>query len=391
MDIVGIGIMCGECSLISCSKEISRQPVCRQSNPNPKHALVILFSHKIKALSIPEVAVVILNYNGRKHLENFLPSVMASTYGNLRIIVADNASTDDSVVFLKENFPTVELLTHPVNEGFAGGYNWALKKVRSDYYVLLNSDVSVTEGWIEPVIALMETDQVIAACQPKILSYHHPALFEYAGGAGGWIDKFGYPFSRGRIFDVCEEDTHQYETIEPVFWASGASLFIRAAVYHEMGGLDASFFAHQEEIDLCWRMQLAGYQIMSCPSSVVYHVGAGTLPRGGRKVFLNFRNNLMMLCKNLTWREKIRVLPIRFGLDAISAWKGLLTGDADFFKAIFLAHMAVIRYFFSNRYIPQNPAKPLKLLDGVYNGSVVWQYFVRQHNRFQEIIQKKTG
>lgn len=316
---------------------------------------------------------------------------MASTYGNLRIIVADNASTDDSLVLLEKKFSSIEILTHPVNEGFAGGYNWALQKIQSDYYVLLNSDVSVSPGWIEPIIALMESDAGIAACQPKLLSYHHPDLFEYAGAAGGWIDQLGYPFSRGRIFDVCEKDLHQYETVEPIFWASGASLFIKSAVFHEMGGLDANFFAHQEEIDLCWRMHLAGYRIMACPQSVVYHVGAGTLPRGGRKVFLNFRNNLMMLCKNLPLQELCWKLPLRFGLDAISAWKGLLTGDFDFFKAIFQAHIAVIRYLFSKKYTRSLAVRPLKELEGVYSGSVVWQYFIKQHNHFQEIIRKKTG
>lgn len=333
---------------------------------------------------------MILNYNGKKHLENFLPSVIASTYGNLRVIVADNASTDDSVVYVRENFSSVEILTHPTNEGFAGGYNWALKEVSADYYVLLNSDVSVTPGWIEPVITIMEEDHLVAACQPKLLSYHQPKLFEYAGAAGGWIDKLGYPFSRGRIFDVCETDDHQYDMAQPIFWASGAAMFIRAIVFHEMGGFDASFFAHQEEIDLCWRMQLAGYRIMACPSSVVYHVGAGTLPRGGRKVYLNFRNNLFMLCKNLPWHEKLWKIPMRFGLDAISAWKGLLSGDANFFIAIFQAHMAVLKRLFRVHIKQSYRLKPLSLLDGVYGGSVVWQYFIKQHTRFQEIIRKKA-
>ncbi|MCW3119449.1 MAG: glycosyltransferase family 2 protein, partial [Chitinophagaceae bacterium] len=340
-------------------------------------------------LPSPEVAVVILNYNGRKHLENFLPSVIASTYTNLRIIVADNASVDDSVAFVNEHFPSVEILTHPQNEGFAGGYNWALNEVESEYYVLLNSDVSVTPGWIEPVIAVMEADHKVAACQPKLLSYHQPDLFEYAGAAGGWIDHLGYPFSRGRIFDVCEKDEHQYNETQPVFWASGAAMFVRARVYHALGGLDASFFAHQEEIDLCWRMQLAGYRIMSCPQSVVYHVGAGTLPRGGRKVYLNFRNNLVMLCKNLPWYEKIWKIPLRLGLDAVSAWKGLLGGDKDFFIAIYQAHIAVVKWSIKRPYRRSHPRKPLCDLQGVYHGSVVWQYFIRQHTGFQEIIQKK--
>ena len=322
-------------------------------------------------------------------MENFLPSVMASTYANLRIVVADNASTDDSVAFVQENYPLIELITHPVNEGFAGGYNWALKRVQSDYYVLLNSDVSVTPGWIEPVIQLMENDHTVAACQPKLLSFHQPVFFEYAGAAGGWIDSLGYPFSRGRVFDVCEKDTHQYEEASPIFWASGAAMFVRAPVYHELGGLDASFFAHQEEIDLCWRMQLAGYRIIACPQSVVYHVGAGTLPRGGRKVYLNFRNNLLMLCKNLPWQQKLWKIPLRFGLDAISAWKGLLTGDAYFFTAIMQAHFAVIKRLIRRYNKRPHPRKPIQQLDGVYHGSVVWQYFIKHHTHFQEIIQKK--
>jgi GT2 family glycosyltransferase len=356
------------------------------SSPIPPQPL---FSQKFIHLSLPVVAVVILNYNGRNHLENFLPSVIASTYGNLRIIVADNASTDDSLSFVRSHFPSVEVITHPTNEGFAGGYNWALKEVQSDYYVLLNSDVSVTPGWIEPVIAIMENDPHVAACQPKILSYHNPQLFEYAGAGGGWIDTLGYPFSRGRVFDVCENDLHQYDKAIPVFWASGASMFVRSNVYHEMGGLDASFFAHQEEIDLCWRMQLAGHRIMACPQSVVYHVGAGTLPRGGRKVYLNFRNNLLMLCKNLPLHEKIWKLPLRIALDAISGWKGLLSGDIYFFTAIFRAHLSVMRRSLSARTHPVYPLKPLRELEGVYKGSVVWQYFIKHHTRFREIIEKK--
>lgn len=341
-------------------------------------------------MSVPLVAIVILNYNGRNHLETFLPSVLASTYANKRVIVADNASTDDSMDFVRTRYPSVECLYNLTNEGFAGGYNWALKLVEADYYVLLNSDVSVTPNWIEPVITLMEADQNIAACQPKLLSYHQPALFEYAGAAGGWIDSLGYPFSRGRVFDVCEKDEGQYDDPQRVFWASGAAMFVRAKQYHEMGGLDGSFFAHQEEIDLCWRLQLAGYTIMSCPHSVVYHVGGGTLPRGGRKVFLNFRNNLLMLGKNLPWSEKIWKLPLRFTLDGISAWKGLFTGDTAFFKAIVKAHWAVVGIWFGGKKEKNRlPSKPMKQLGGVYSGTIVWNYFVKKQTRFQEIIGRK--
>ncbi len=338
---------------------------------------------------LPSVAVVILNYNGREHLKNFLPSVLASDYGNLRIIVADNASTDDSLAVIRHLFPSVEILEHGYNEGFAGGYNWALKRVEADYYVLLNSDVSVTPGWVTPVIALMETDTVIAACQPKLLSYAHPTLFEYAGAAGGWIDAFGYPFSRGRIFDVCEADEGQYESSAHVFWASGAAMFVRAPVFHQMGGFDASFFAHQEEIDLCWRMQLAGYRIMACPQSVVYHVGAGTLPRGGRKVYLNFRNNLLMMGKNMPLEEKIWKIPVRIGLDAISGWKGLLSGDHRFFLAIGRAHLSVARRWIARRSTAQYPLRTLVSLEGVYKGLVIWDYFIRRRDKFREIVAKK--
>jgi GT2 family glycosyltransferase len=342
------------------------------------------------SLSLPSVAIVILNYNGRNYLETFLPAVLASTYTNKRVVVADNASTDDSMAFVKNNYPSVECLYNLTNEGFAGGYNWALKLVQADYYVLLNSDVSVTPGWIDPIIALMEGDKTIAACQPKLLSYHQPELFEYAGAAGGWIDSLGYPFSRGRVFDVCEKDEGQYNDPQPVFWASGAAMFVRANVYHELGGLDGSFFAHQEEIDLCWRMQLAGYRIMSCPQSVVYHVGAGTLPRGGRKVFLNFRNNLLMLGKNLHWREKLWKLPLRFTLDGVSAWKGLFTGDTAFFKAIVKAHWAVVGIWWKGGgQKKQFRAKSMKQLEGVYLGTIVWKYFVKKQTRFQEIIGRK--
>jgi len=316
--------------------------------------------------------------------------VLASTYPNTSVIVADNASTDGSMELVKSSFPSVKCLYNLTNEGFAGGYNWALKHVNADYYVLLNSDVEVTPGWIEPIISLMETDPKIAACQPKLLSYHQPQLFEYAGAAGGWIDSLGYPFSRGRVFDVCETDEGQYNDPEPVFWASGAAMFVRASVYHEMGGLDDSFFAHQEEIDLCWRMQLAGYKIMSCPASVVYHVGGGTLPRGGRKVFLNFRNNLWMLSKNLPFTEKLWKLPLRFGLDAISAWKGLLTGDQAFFTAIMKAHIAVVGSWLTGKSEKHKlTKKPMKTLQGVYSGAIVWQYFINKRTRFQEIIRRK--
>ena len=343
-------------------------------------------------MSLPSVAVVILNYNGRNFLEKFLPSVIDSTYTNMKLVVADNASTDDSVLLLQNNFPSVDLLLLDKNYWFAEGYNRALAKVQADYYVLLNSDVEVTPGWLNPVIALMESDTTIAACQPKILSWYQKDFFEYAGAAGGWLDYLGYPFARGRVFETIEKDRQQFEDIQPIFWASGAAMFIRANLYHQCGGLDPYFFAHQEEVDLCWRLQLAGYQIMSCPSSVVYHVGGGTLPKGhSRKTFLNFRNNLVMLCKNLYWTEKLWKMPFRFALDAVFAWKCLLGGDAVSFIAVAKAHIAVICWWLGKRKHPSFSAKPMHQLQGVTNHSIVWAHFVQKKTLFAEIVEKKLG
>ena len=334
----------------------------------------------------PSVAIVILNYNGRNYLQQFLPSVLASTYQNKKIIVADNASTDDSIEILQQQFPQVDILMNKQNDGFAGGYNWALKLVEADYFVLLNSDVEVTPNWIEPIISLMQSDNNIAACQPKLLAYKYKTMFEYAGASGGFIDFLGYPFSRGRVFDVLEEDKSQYNNSTPIFWATGAAMFVKSQVFKDCNGFDERFFAHQEEIDLCWRMQLKGYKIYVCPASVVYHVGAGTLPRGGRKVFLNFRNNLWMLSKNLPVHEKIWKLPFRFLLDGISAWKGLLQGDSAFFSAIVKAHIAVVKSWILGKNNTSKNRKSFKQLQGVHNKSIVYKHFVKGIKSFDEVM-----
>jgi GT2 family glycosyltransferase len=339
----------------------------------------------------PTIAIVILNWNGRKYLEKFLPFVLASTYSNKEVIVADNASTDDSVSYLQQHYPEVRVIVLDRNYGFATGYNEALRQVKSDYYVLLNSDVEVEPGWIGPVLELMEKDPLIAACQPKIRMYANRELFEYAGGAGGWLDYLGYPFARGRVFDVCEKDEGQYDSAEPIFWASGSALFVRAALYHEMGGMDNYFFAHQEEIDLCWRLQLAGYTIYSCPLSVVYHIGGGTLPKGNeRKVFLNFRNNLIMMAKNLPPGQWAWKIPFRFLLDSVSAWKSLFAGEAIYFTAILEAHFAFIKWLLFNRKQSVFPAKRQGALRGWYTHSIVWQYFVAGKKTFSKIVKDKS-
>jgi GT2 family glycosyltransferase len=338
-------------------------------------------------LAQPSVAIVILNWNGKHHLEKFLPSVLATNYSNFEVIVADNASSDGSLEYLQQNFPTVRLIVLKENHGFARGYNEALKQVTADYYMLLNSDVEVHAGWLQPLVHVLATHGKAVACQPKILGYNDRHLFEYAGGAGGWVDLFGYPFARGRIFDICEEDKGQFDKTEEVFWASGAAMLIKSEVYHQLNGFDEYFFAHQEEIDLCWRIHLAGYRVFCCPEATIYHVGGGTLPRGNsKKTFLNFRNNQILLAKNLPWREKWWKIPFRLFLDQVSALKGLLSGDAGYFIAIFKAHLAYVNWFlFKQKRRPEHKRRKLGTLPGVYKGNVVWQHFALKKKYFRDI------
>lgn len=316
----------------------------------------------------------------------------------MKVIIADNASTDDSLPFLRLSYPGIRIIELPQNFGFAKGYNEALKQVQSDYYVLLNSDVEVSPSWIEPVIDLMENDPSIGACQPKLLQYHDRSSFEYAGAAGGWIDIFGYPFARGRIFDVCERDLGQYDTTTPVFWATGAAMFVRPALYHALGGLEEFFFAHQEEIDFCWRLQRAGYAVYCCPTSVVYHVGGGTLPKGNsEKVFLNFRNNLIMMARNLPVWEAVWKIGLRFVLDLLSAVKSLLGGEVRYFTAVLKAHAGFLKWLFtsygSGRPGPASVAlrsRGTSDLRGYWKGSIVWAHFIKGKKRFNEIVWGKS-
>jgi GT2 family glycosyltransferase len=333
---------------------------------------------------------VILNYNGRNYLEKFLPSVFASSYTNKKIVIADNCSSDDSVLYVANNFKAAEIILLDKNYGFAGGYNHALSKVKSDYYILLNSDVEVEAGWIEDMIALMQSDENIAACQPKILSYYNKNLFEHAGACGGWIDKLGYVFARGRIFNICEEDKGQYNKVEKIFWATGAALCIKAECFHEVGGFDRYFFAHMEEIDLCWRLQRKGYSIICCPSSVVYHVGGGTLPKtNSHKTFLNFRNNFIMLLKNLTFFEAVWKIPLRVLLDWMFAFKSLFQKDVQSFAAVFKAHAGVLKWIGIQYKYQKLPLKNIKKFTGVYKGSLIWAYFIQKKKHFSEIIEPK--
>ena len=337
--------------------------------------------------SMKKVAIVILNYNGKKFLEKFLPIVIENNSDFAEIIVADNKSTDDSVDFMKQNFPNIRLIVNDFNGGFATGYNVALRQVEADYYVLLNSDIEVTPNWIDPVIELMESDENIAACQPKILSYHDKTKFEYAGAAGGFIDKYGYPFCRGRMFQDLETDQGQYDDVKEIFWATGACMFVRASLYHELGGLDDDFFAHMEEIDLCWRLKNAGYKIMYCPDSKIYHIGGGTLPKSSaRKTYLNFRNNLSLLLKNLPKGKVFGTIFYRFFLDWIAAVKFLFDGSfADFF-AVTRAHASFLRQ------IPALRKKRKKLahnkVSQVYQKNIVFKYFLEKNRLYSDLNAK---
>ena len=324
-----------------------------------------------------KVAVVILNYNGEKFLRQFLPAVLQYSK-EAEIIVADNASTDKSVSVLQQEFPSVRVLTLPENYGFCGGYNRALAQIEADYYVLLNSDVEVTEHWLSPMIKLLEENPALAAVQPKIKSYHQKELFEYAGAAGGYLDSLGYPFCRGRLFDVLEEDKGQYNDVKEIFRATGACILVRADVYHQLHGLDEDFFAHMEEIDLCWRMKKLGYSVYYQGASTVYHVGGGTLSKlNPKKTFLNFRNGLYMIYKNFSFPELAVKLPLRLLLDWIAAFRFAVSGQFRHAVAIFQAHyffIGKLRNLTSKRRLLSHGKKENTI--GRYNGSILWDFFL---------------
>ncbi|HAQ20350.1 MAG TPA: dTDP-Rha--alpha-D-GlcNAc-pyrophosphate polyprenol alpha-3-L-rhamnosyltransferase [Prolixibacteraceae bacterium] len=337
----------------------------------------------------PKVAIVILNWNGAKLLQQFLPSVIEfSKNDSTAIIVADNGSTDHSLAVLSNEFPEIKILDLKQNYGFARGYNEALKQIDADYFVILNSDVEVTSGWLDSPIRLMENDPSIAAVQPKILSYHKKTHFEYAGAAGGFIDRFGYPFCRGRIFNVVEADTGQYDMSTEIFWATGACMFVRATPFRAAGGFDADFWAHMEEIDLCWRLKNRGCQIVYTPESSVYHLGGGTLAYDSpQKLFLNFRNNLWLLYKNLPEGKLFYILFIRMILDAVAAFKLLSEFNLNGIRSVLKAH-----YYFwvslpalhHKRKLIRNDI-PFIQTTSKFHRSIVFQFYIRKRKRFGEI------
>jgi GT2 family glycosyltransferase len=337
--------------------------------------------------NIPKVAIVILNWNGLKHLSQFLPSVMATEWPNLEIIVGDNASSDGSVKFLQSTFPSIKIIQNDDNYGFTGGYNRVLKQVEADYYILLNSDIEVTPNWIKPVIDMMEADALIAAAAPKIKAFHQPTHFEHAGAAGGFIDSYGYPFCRGRIFYEVEEDKGQYNQSGEVFWASGAALFIKKKCWDESGGFDERFFAHMEEIDLCWRLKNMGYKVMYCAESEVFHVGGGTLDKENPfKTYLNFRNNLLLLKKNLPFGRSFFTISIRFVLDLLAITRFMGEGKRKDAWAISRAHQNFVRTMFhsdkSGIKVPKAHHSTLKCM---YKHNIVWDFFIKKKKAFTDL------
>lgn len=332
------------------------------------------------------VAIVILNWNGKGLLEKFLPSVIDTDFANLQIIVGDNASTDDSIAFISNNYPQVRIIKNDKNYGFAGGYNKILTKVEADYYVLLNSDVEVPKNWITPVIDLMQSDETIAVAQPKIKWQLHKEQFEYAGAAGGFIDFHAYPFCRGRIFDEVENDMHQYDTNIDIFWASGAAFFIKSKAWQQVGGFDADLFAHMEEIDLCWRLKNLGYRIVCCTHAEVYHLGGGTLNANNPyKTYLNFRNNLIIMQKNLTLSDAYFRILIRFFLDFVAWFHFLLQGKPHFTLAISKAHIHFLKQINQTAKKRTTTQIPFLQHTGVYKNSIVYSFFVKKFKKFSQL------
>ncbi len=328
------------------------------------------------------VAVIILNWNGEKLLREFLPSVVKNTNLDLgRVVVVDNHSTDGSWICLEQEFPDVERVLFKDNFGFAGGYNRAIEMIEAEYVVLLNSDVEVAPGWLEPLVAALDQDERIAAVQPKILAYRDKNKFEYAGAAGGYIDYLGFPFCRGRVMDTTEQDYGQYDDEVDVFWATGASLCIRRDVYRVVGGLDEAFFAHMEEIDLCWRLKNGGYTLKVVPSSVVYHLGGGSLPMNHpRKLFLNYRNNLLMLHKNLCAKQRKKIFFARVLLDTMAGGLFLLKGQWSNTRSVIRAYKA----FREMRKAYPVPERSVSL-SGIYPRSIVLDYFLRGKKKFSDL------
>ncbi|MDR0205912.1 MAG: glycosyltransferase family 2 protein [Bacteroidales bacterium] len=328
-----------------------------------------------------KLAIVILNWNGEKFLSQFLPVILRFAPDYAEVIIADNASCDNSASFLKETYPSIRIIQNNENGGFSKGYNQALQQIEAKYYCLLNSDIEVTENWIEPVIDLLDNNSDVAVVQPKLLSYKNKEFFEYAGASGGFIDYLGYPFCRGRVFENLEKDNGQYNDTLEVFWATGATMFIRSNIFHKLNGLDEDFFAHMEEIDFCWRVKSLGFKIMVEPKSVIYHIGGGTLPKNSSiKTYLNFRNNLFLLIKNLPKNNLLPVFLARFVLDHIAALFFLVQGHWRDTWAVYRAQLSFLRQFNKMKQ-KRNNVNPL-VYKQTYQKSIVFNRYFKNKTKF---------
>jgi len=345
-----------------------------------------------------QIAVVILNFNGLKHLQNFFGGVWEHSRHQARVILADNASEDGSVDWVKSNYPQCEIIQLNKNYGFAGGYNKALVQVEAAYYVLLNSDVEVTANWIKPMVQVLDHQENVGAVQPKILAQQEKTLFEYAGAAGGWMDRFGYPFCKGRVLFNREKDEGQFNEEDEIFWSSGAAMIIRSSVYHGLGGLDDSYFAHMEEIDLCWRLQRAGYTVKYTPKSTVFHLGGGTLSvTSPFKTYLNFRNSLSTIFKNEPAFRALRIIFARLIFDFLSGIWFLFEGKWSHIWSIIKAHLYFYTHIgslikrkreYSQRI--ENVRRAEAKINGRFNGLLIWNYFIRRKTTFKNIVLPHT-
>lgn len=340
----------------------------------------------------PSVALVILNWNTSHYLKRFLPFLLATTYGNKQVYVIDNNSTDDSIPLLQDQFPTVRILAMKTNKGFAGGYNFGLEQIDTDYYLIVNSDIEVTPGFIEPLVQLLENNPDIGICQPKLLALDNREMFEYAGAAGGWIDQLCLPFTRGRVLTTIEKDLGQYDTTEELFWATGACMCFSSRLFQKVGGFYDYYYMHQEDIDLCWRVRNMGYSIYACPQSVVYHKGGGTLSwENYLKTFLTFRNNYILISRNLPFFHACAVVGIRLITDFFGWFYFLGRHEPGVSKAMLKAALSYFRWLILRPGPKNRQPKGWKKTTAIYKGTILIPYFLRNKRKFTELVRTNTA
>ncbi|HTI93596.1 MAG TPA: glycosyltransferase family 2 protein [Puia sp.] len=346
---------------------------------------------KLTMKNTPSVALVILNWNTSHYLKKFLPFLLATTYEKKEIYVIDNNSHDDSVALLKADFPSVHILPMTANIGFAGGYNFGLSQIKTDYYLIVNSDIEVSPGFIEPLVHLLENNPDIGICQPKLRALENREMFEYAGAAGGWIDRLGLPFARGRVLTTIEKDNGQYDTAEEIFWATGACMCLSAKLFEKLGGFYDFYFMHQEDIDLCWRARNIGYRIYACPSSVVYHMGGGSLSwENYLKTFLTFRNNYILISRNLPFFHAGAIVTIRLATDFAGYFYFLLRKEPGVSKAMLKAALSYFKWLLTYPDKKNLQPKGWKKKTGIYKGTILVPYFLRNKRKFTELVQPKS-